>query len=265
MPRSQPHGGLQRIIVGAANAVELIDAAVVRELRGKLAELVYVQHDRKLTAFAAHIAHLPHCHPITKALLDVEVVVKEVRSPEVLADGENVENGTPAIRVGGHIAGHAGRNTGIEVGVGLPSSRPERVGRNRRGASRVVFQSVGRVGRTEVEEWVHVDLVIEDTDSAAHDQVLSARRLIGEAKPWSKIVLVGREDGADAIALNLNSTGGRNKDRKILVSAVQGAKVVPAEAPVEVESARELPGILGEEVETIYYDLAFGVAHGDTG
>src|SRR5260370_17405739 len=98
MARLKPQSRLQGIVVRGADAVELVHAAVVGETGGRskagteLTELVNVQHDRELAAFAAHVAHLPDRHPVAEALLDIQVVVKEVGCAKVLANRENVED-----------------------------------------------------------------------------------------------------------------------------------------------------------------------------
>ncbi len=110
VPCTKAQGGLQGVVVGRADAVELVDAPVVRELalvrQCSIQErLIDVQHDRELTALAAHVTHLPNRHPVAEAFLDVQVVVKEVGCAEVLVDGEYVENRCSAVRVGDRIAG----------------------------------------------------------------------------------------------------------------------------------------------------------------
>src|SRR5712691_695715 len=132
-----------------------------------------------------------------------------------------------------------------------------------RWTSRVVLQPIRGVRWAEVQERVHVDLIVEDADPAANDQVFSARWLIGEAKAGGEVVLVTRKDVADAIALNLDATRGRNKDRKVLMAAVQRTKVVPAQPPVYVEPASNLEGILREEIEAIDHHFSFRIAHGN--
>src|SRR6202008_2176249 len=107
------------------------------------------------------------------------------------------------------------RNTGIECHVGLPGRRPEAVSRDRRRSGRVVFQTVGGIGWPEIEEGVHVDLIVKDTEGAAHDQVFSFCRLVGKAKSRSKIVLVTGKDRIDAIALDLDA-GGREEHCEVL-------------------------------------------------
>src|SRR5438876_2654197 len=194
MPCPEPQGALQGVVVGGSDAVELIDAPVIRKLRCILTELVEVQHDRKLAALASHVSNLPHGHAVSETLLYVKVVIVEVRCPEVLADGENVESRPAAVRVGGHVAGHAGRDTWIEVAIWHPTPSPQAVSRHCGRTRWIVLQTVRSVWRTEVQEWVHIDLVIEHADAAAHDQVFPAGGLIGETEPWSKIVFVGRED-----------------------------------------------------------------------
>src|SRR5216684_6359904 len=131
MPCSQAQRALQRVVVGCANAVELVDAAIVRERTGSrssragavLTELVEVQQDRKLTALTPHVSNLPHSHAVPETLLDVKVVVVEVRRAKILADGENIESRRTAVRVGETVASHAGGNRVENIRVGLPSVR----------------------------------------------------------------------------------------------------------------------------------------------
>src|ERR1700674_2540523 len=117
MPCPQTQCALQRIVVGIADAIELVDAAVVRELRIVLAELIDVEHDRELAALAAHVADLPDCHPVTEALLDIQVVIEEIGCSEVLADPEHVEN---RLSTFGGLAGDTCRNTWENIRVRLP-------------------------------------------------------------------------------------------------------------------------------------------------
>src|SRR5258708_17784195 len=94
----RPEGGLGGFVVGVADVMVWISSAVVGETRGRskagteLTELVNVQHDRELAALAAHVAYLPDRHPVAEALLDIQVVVKEVGCAKVLANRENVED-----------------------------------------------------------------------------------------------------------------------------------------------------------------------------
>src|SRR6266446_2506971 len=284
MPSSQTQRALQRIVVGVANAVELVHAAVVRKLRHKLAvssrlasnganhcrsawKLINIQHDRELATLTADVAHLPHCRTVAETLLHVEVVVEEIGCSEVLADPKHVENGRSTFR---GLSGDAGCNRIEYVGIRLPRvGRLIRsiggVGGDRRGTGGIVLKPVGIIRRPEVQERVHVDLVIVHTDSAAHDEVFPACRLISKAQAWSKIVFVGREDRADAIALNLDAAGGRNKYRQVLGGAVERTKVVPSQTPVEVESARDLPSILHKEIQSVDDDFPLGVTYGNRG
>src|SRR5579864_2567820 len=123
MPRPRAEGRLQRVVIRITYAIELVDVVEIRKRRirpcRELSELINVQHDRKLVASAAHISYLEHC-AVTEALLHVEVVVVKVRCPEVLANGEDVERGGPAIWVCSNIARHAGSHSIEDVLVGLP-------------------------------------------------------------------------------------------------------------------------------------------------
>src|SRR5208282_6044737 len=84
-PVERPHfqGRLQRVVVGCSNAVELVDGPDVGELRAIRIELVDVQHHRQLTALAPNVTQLKH-GSVAQARLNVQVVVVEVRCPEVL-------------------------------------------------------------------------------------------------------------------------------------------------------------------------------------
>src|ERR1700722_4207867 len=273
MPCSQTQSGLERIVVGGADTVELVNATVVGKLPSQLAELIDVEHDRKLAALAADIADLPDCHAVAEALFNIQVVVEEIRCPEVLIHRKYVEDRCPAIWIGGDVARYAGcdriedaqiRLPGVGAFVGIIKACGGVTGDGRR-TSWIVLKTVGVVRRTEVQERIHVDLVIEDADSAAPNQVVPARRLIGEANPWSEIVLVGREDGADTIALNLDTSRGWNEHRQVLGGAVKRTKVVPAQAPIDVQSTRDLPCILHEEIHSIDQDFPLSISYRNRG
>src|SRR5207244_12706541 len=90
VPCPEAQRALQRVVVRGADAVELVHAAVIRILPCILAELVDVQHDREFAALAAYVTHLPNCHAIATALLDVQLLVEEIGSTQVLADDEEV-------------------------------------------------------------------------------------------------------------------------------------------------------------------------------
>ncbi len=104
---------------------------------------------------------------------------------------------------------------------------PRAISRNWRRPGGVGFQTVSIVGRPEIEERVHVDLVVVDTDAAADDQIFTFCRLVGKAEPGSKIVLVPRKDRTNAIALDLDAAGG-DEDGEVFAVVVEWTEVVPA-------------------------------------
>src|SRR5205807_2262592 len=127
-------------------------------------------------------------------------------------------------------------------------------------ASGIILKPVGIVWRTEVEEWVHVDLVVVDADTSAHHQVASFHRLIGESHARSEVVLVWREYLADSGHALVQV-----KDRQVVAAAaVQRTKVIPAQTPIDVELARNLPRVLPEEVDSVHDDFSFRGANGNT-
>src|ERR1700722_5884342 len=251
VPCSQAQRALQCVVVGSADAVELVDAAVVRilgerSIRMFAGDLIDIQHDRQLPAFAAHVADLQDRYSISKTLLHVQVVVEEIRRAEVLVYCENVESEGPAGSginaiscVGRGISTHASRdlveNILVRVpGVGSLAQGIGAVSRNRGRTSRIVFQSVRIVGWPEIKERVHVVLVIEDANAATYDQFFASGGLIGKTNARSEVILVGWKNGTDSVALNLNASSRRHEDGEVLAAVVQWSEVIPAKSPVEV-------------------------------
>src|SRR5258708_7329439 len=126
-------------------------------------------------------------------------------------------------------------------------------------ASRIILKPIGIVWRTEVEEWVHVDLVVVDADTSAHHQVASFQRLIGESHARSEVVLVWREylpDSSHALF--------QVKDRQVVAAAaVQRTKVVPAQTPVDIQFARDLPRVLAKEIDPVDDDFSLSRSNRD--
>ena len=50
---------------------------------------------------------------------------------------------------------------------------------------------------------------------------------------------------------------------EVLGSVVQRTEIVPAQAPVEVESPRDLPCILAKEIDAVDHYFSFRIAHGN--
>src|SRR5262249_22225284 len=101
VPGADPEDGLKSVVIGCASAVELQDGAVLMQwICIKDPVLVNVFHDIQLASLAAHISDLEH-RGFTKALLDLQVVVVEIRGAEVLVDRKEIQSGTAgAQRIG---------------------------------------------------------------------------------------------------------------------------------------------------------------------
>src|SRR3984957_12790576 len=76
------------------------------------------------------------------------------------------------------------------------------VGRNRVRTRWIILKPVRVVRRAEVQERVHVDLVIEHSNPTADHQVFPICGLVGETEARSEVVLVRRKDAADTVTLN---------------------------------------------------------------
>src|ERR1017187_6782486 len=219
MPRSDLESALQRVVVWVAYAVQLVHRADVRILRVEAAVLIKIQHHRQLAPYAADIADLPY-QGVAEALLDIQAVIEEVRRPEILVDRVYV------VSVRAAAAGRrASSNSRKDVLVRLPSEwGSDAVVVDRLWPYRIVRLAIGAIP-TVIQKRIHVDLVVEQPDSAAHHQVVLRPRLVGEADARSEIVSVGREDAANAIALNLQPLPW-NKDREVLVGTIQRSDIV---------------------------------------
>src|SRR5580704_1252629 len=267
MPGAYPQRSLQRVVVGIPDAVELQHLADVRILRIELAGLIDGVHHRQLVARAAHVTHLPNRSAVTEALLDLQVVVKEVRRPEVLTDRVDVISGDPATHrvVRGTVESWACREARENICLGLPCVLVNAVIVDRFWADRVILQAVSTgYWRAEIKKGVHVDLVVEHANPAPHHKVIAGRRLVGKSEAWRDIILVGRENGIDSIALNLQPLIW-DENRKILVQAVKRPVVFVAQAQIYVKFARDLPVILPKKIESIDPDKPLRVSDGDRG
>ena len=119
-------------------------------------------------------------------------------------------------------------------------------------------------GRPKIQERVHIDLVVEDANSPADDQIAAPFRLIGKAESGRKVIPVRRENGIDPISLDEQSLA-RDKHREVPVRTVKRPKVFVADAEIQIEIARDLPRILNIQIERVYPDKPFGISHRDRG
>ena len=270
---------MQRVVVRRAGAVELHDGADVGVLSvespGRIrAELIDVQHGAQLASFTAHVTDLEHCRT-TQALLDLQVVVKEVGCAEILVDRVRVVSiravglWYAACRVGVEIQAGAKRNSGENGGAacldGVPVVSVQAQVGDRGRTHGIVLQAIRcRDRRAEVQERVHVDLIVEHANSAAHHQIAIGFRLVRESEPGRKVVPVGREDGVDAVTLDQHASSG-NKDSEVLVVAVQRSEIFVAQTKVHVQLAGDLYRVLAKEVECVDPDEALWISHRNRG
>src|SRR5437588_6711855 len=93
---------------------------------------------------------------------------------------------------------------------------------------RILRQAVSsRPSRPQVEERVHIDLVVENSDSSSYNQIPVRCRLVSKAEAWRNIVMVGRENRTNAISLN-EQTPVRSKHGQVLGQAVEWSDVFVA-------------------------------------
>ena len=72
-----------------------------------------------------------------------------------------------------------------------------------RRTERIVLESVRpATTRTEIEERIHVDLIVENSDTASYHKVVSGGRLVREADSWRDIVLIRRKNVVKPIPLD---------------------------------------------------------------
>src|SRR5438270_6052447 len=215
-----------------------------------------VVHDRQLVPRATHVAQLQHRSAVSESLLNLQVVIVEVGSLEVLAHRKNIVRVTPTAAE--RWTGDIGRK---DERIRLPREGPGTIVGDRRRPARVVLQTIcSGASRPEIKERVHVDLVEEDADSAAHHEALARGGLVSKAKPRCKVVAVGGENRVDAIALDQQAAI-RRKDCQVLIHTVKWPNILVAQAEIDIQFASYLPGILAEEVESIDSDFAFRVSY----
>src|SRR5712692_10767387 len=184
---------------------------------------------------------------------------------EVLADRKQIEPGIAGAK-GIRASNDALKDLLVRLpGIRSLASHVCAVGRIRKRTYRVALEAArARNGRAEIQEGVHVDLIEEDANAAAHHQIACPFRLIGEADARGKVIPIRRENGADPRSLDEQSLP-RDKDRNVLAVAMQRAKVFIAETEIQVQLLGKLPGILEIQVVSIHLNKAFRISHSNSG
>src|SRR4029077_20063467 len=125
------------------------------------------------------------------------------------------------------------RLNGVPIVISL--SKPVRaVGGNGRQAKWVALNPLGgRDLRTEVQERVQVDLVIEDAKSTPHNQIALCCGLISKAEARGKVVLAGVEEWMAPVLDHKAFSGNKVRDVVFLLG-MHRAKVLVADAVINV-------------------------------
>src|ERR1700731_2273831 len=147
MPGPDPESCLQGVVVCIRNAVELFYMTETGLMCSELTVLIDIQHHRLLSRLAAHVSDLQNgC--AAQAFLDLQVVIKGVGIPEILADAEDIEG-----RVGAANACRTCRYGGKYLHVGLPSEAVVKsVEGYCRWTCRVVLQAISPARRAIVQK-----------------------------------------------------------------------------------------------------------------
>src|SRR6516164_852590 len=213
---------------------------------------------------ATHVPHLQN-RGSPQTLLHIEIVVKEVRCAEVLIYRKDIEYlvRTETLGIGLEVTGTGGRArenrrssglSGLPVIV-IPAKTVDGVG-----ANRIVLQTIrGADGRTEIQEWIHIDLVEENPDSTAHHE--AGGGLVCEAESRCEVFVIGRKDRIDTLSLYQKPTALHKNSEIIGAIAVQGAEVLITQPQVYIELRSNLPGIGREEIVPVHQHLAFRVTY----
>src|SRR5256885_647298 len=270
VPRPDAKGALQRIIVRRAYAVKLEDVAEVREVR---TARVNVRYDIQLASLASNVTNLKY-GGIAKALLNLQVEDIDGGRTEILVDRIRTQAlGIPGGSAIGIDAFLNAREDGCATGLCLPwsgtpvilslSQSIRTVCRNRRRTKSVALDAL-RCGNgwAEIQERVHINLIIEDAYSAAHDEVAFRCRLIGETDPRGKIVSIRRKNGIGATPLD-HEARTRDKHGDVLLAAMERPEVFIAHAEIQVQSLGRLPGILKVEIVGVHYYPTLRISYRD--
>src|SRR5439155_8698297 len=132
---------------------------------------------------------------------------------------------------------------------------------NRRRTKRIALDALGcSNGGAEIQEWIHIDLIVEDANSAANDKIALRVGLISESDSRSKVVSIRREDGINATSLDQQAFP-RDKHGDVLLVAMERPEVFISHAEIQVESLGCLPRILEVKVVGVHYDPTLRIPH----
>src|SRR5262249_51497697 len=142
------------------------------------------------------------------------------------------------------------QGVGNTWGAGLLDRLPViRTGATHRGAVRghrkrtywIAFQPLCRGDRrTEVEEGIHVDLVVKDAHSAAHYEISTCGWLIGKTNAGRKVIPVLIEDRVGVLSLDEQSLSW-NKICQIFPVTVERSEILVAHSQIQVQLGGKLP------------------------
>ena len=123
----------------------------------------------------------------------------------------------------------------------------------------IAFHAIGgAVAWPVVEERVQVGRVVIQPKAGTHDRV--GTHLIGDAYARTEVSVDGVIQRTDLVSLKNYSTKAGAENGKVLKPVVQRTLIIPTQAVVDIHFRRQLPRVLGKEVEGIDEDLAFGIA-----
>jgi hypothetical protein len=134
--------------------------------------------------------------------------------------------------------------------------------------NRIVSVSGGIIGRAErpivqekdvIEERNYRRSVEKDPIGATNHQIAAVPWLVGKTNPRAKVQEILGVNCGNALPYN-HETARRNKYGKILVVVMQRTFVLVAKSKIEVQLARDLIGVLPEEIETVDVSQALGIA-----
>jgi hypothetical protein len=127
---------------------------------------------------------------------------------------------------------------------------------------RIILKAIRRAdGRAEIQEWVHIDLIEEGSEAAAHHQ--TGRKLVSAAKSRREVFVVGRKDRIDTLSLDLEPAAFHEDSEVVCAIAMQRAEVLVAQAQVDVEFRSKLSGIGSEEIVPGHQNVAFRISDGN--
>src|SRR6266851_6379772 len=203
---------------------------------------------------------------IAQAPLNLQAEVVEVRRAEVLVHGigTQAEGARCAIGVAAYLNSRKDRCTSrlrLSRPVAPVVTAPAVGGNGEAGITKRVALDTLRCGdgRAEVQEWVQVDLIVEDTNSAAYDEIALRCRLIGESDSRGKVVPVRRKDGIETRSLDGKSPS-RNEVGDVFSITMERPEIFVAHTIIQIELPGNLPAILEIQVVGVYHDKAFRIS-----